>query len=272
VDPIAQHYGSPGVLDRIFAGLQAQGLDLDTLTPVDIAPIDEFHIRGRQATLDLVELVEAQAGMQVLDAGSGLGGPARTFAHERACEVTGLDLTPEFCNVAAELSRRLGLDGRTRFCCGTVLAMPFPNATFDIATTQHVQMNIEDKPGFYSEVRRVLKPGGRFVFHDILAGPGGAPKFPVHWAETPEMSFLADAQQLRLIVENAGFRVLTWEDTTELSRNWYLALMELRRKAGPTKLGLHLLLGPAAKLKFDNMAVNLNERRVAVCRGLLTTA
>jgi ubiquinone/menaquinone biosynthesis C-methylase UbiE len=68
--------------------------------------------------------------------------------------------------------------------------MPLADSGFDLAYSQHVQMNVADKAVFYREIARVLRPGGRFVLHDILAGPAGPPHFPVHWAEDASMSFL----------------------------------------------------------------------------------
>ena len=78
------------------------------------------------------------------------------------CQITGIDLTEEYCQVATELASRVGLFDRVRYQQGSALAMPFPDNSFDIAYTQHVAMNIADKAGLYREIARVLKPRGRF--------------------------------------------------------------------------------------------------------------
>ncbi len=223
---IARHYGISGLLDRTLQALRAQGRDLERLTPADIAPADEFHIRGRQATVELSELADAHAGWRVLDVGSGLGGSTRFLAAEFGCDVTGVDLTEEFCVVATALSKLVALDGLTKFCCATSLEMPFSDAKFNLAWTQHGQMNIANKRDFYQEIRRVLQSGGRFVFHDILAGPSGTPHLPVHWAEEPTMSFLIAPDDLRQLLEHTGFKVLAWRDTTDVTREWYLAALK----------------------------------------------
>jgi ubiquinone/menaquinone biosynthesis C-methylase UbiE len=180
VDSVARHYGIPGVLGAILNGLRAEGKDPERLSPADLSPVDEFHIRGRQATAELAELSQVRPGLRVLDVGSGLGGAARFLAAERGCQVTGLDVTPEYCRAAAALSKATGVDGGTRFLCASALAMPLADSGFDLAYSQHVQMNVADKAVFYREIARVLRPGGRFVLHDILAGPAGLPHFPVH--------------------------------------------------------------------------------------------
>jgi ubiquinone/menaquinone biosynthesis C-methylase UbiE len=269
MDPVAHHYGISGLLDAIREALRAQGKDLEHLTPADLAPVDEFHIRGREATIELAALAEARAGLRVLDVGSGLGGSSRFLAAEFGCQVTGVDLTPEYCDVAAALSKWVSLDTLTEFHCASALDMPFEDESFDLAWSQHVQMNIEDKPALYREIARVLRPGGRFVFHDILAGPGGPPHFPVHWAEEPAASFLIAPEKLRSMLERTGFRVLAWKDTTEIARRWYLAVAERRRTEGAPPLGLHLLLGPTGPAKAAYVGRNLVEDRITVFQGLL---
>ena len=136
------------------------GLDRTTLRPADLAPVDEFHIRGRAASLEIVEALDLTADSHVLDLGSGLGGPARTLAELTGCTVTGVDLTPEFCEVATALSEWTGLSDRTRFQVGDATATGLPDAAVDAALTVHVAMNIADKPALYAEAFRVLRPGG----------------------------------------------------------------------------------------------------------------
>ena len=103
---VQAHYRTAGLLDRILAGLREAGKDPGAPTVDDLAPADEFHSLGRVATKDLAELAALKPGTRVLDVGSGLGGPARFLAATYGCDVTGVDLMPEFCAVASELSRR----------------------------------------------------------------------------------------------------------------------------------------------------------------------
>ena len=267
MDPIARHYGIAGVLDAILAGLRAEGKDSERLQPDDLALVDEFHIRGREATVELAGLAEVRPGLRLLDVGSGLGGSSRYLAAQHGCQVTGLDLTPEYCEIAADLSRRTGLSELTEFRCASALDMPFEDGSFDLAWTQHVQMNIEDKPRLYAEIYRVLRPGGRFVFHDILAGPGGQPYFPVHWAEEPSMSFLIAPEDLRVLLAQTGFQQAEWRDMTKTSRAWFLGMLEKRGEGPPPNLGLHLLIGATAPQKIDSVVRNLREDRITVFQG-----
>lgn len=266
---VAQHYGRSGLLDTITDGLRALDKDLDNLTPADLAPIDEFHIRGREATLELAALAGIERGYHALDVGSGLGGSSRFLATEFDCRVKGVDITPEYCDVATSLSGLVDLDRLTEFYCASALQTPFEDNTFDLVWTQHVQMNIEDKETLYREIARVLRPGGRFAFHDILAGPGGPPHLPVPWASEPKQSFLIAPDNLRTLLESVGLTVHAWVDTTKAAHDWFLAGIEQRKKEGAPPLGIHLLMGDTAPAKIENVARNLNENRVTVFQAVL---
>ena len=109
---IAEHY-THGSLERaIFEALSSAGKDLDRLEPADLAPVDEFHIGGRQATTDFADRLDFGPGLHLLDIGSGLGGASRYFAQERQCRVTGIDLTAEYVRTAEALSKAV------RLACG----------------------------------------------------------------------------------------------------------------------------------------------------------
>jgi SAM-dependent methyltransferase len=265
---VEAHYAQRDLETAILAALVAAGKDPDHLKPEDLAPVDEFHICGRKATLELAREVHPHKGMQVLDVGSGLGGASRCLALEFGCHVTGLDLTEEYCRVATMLARRLGLDSLVSYRHGNALRMPFADGTFDVLWTQHASMNIPDKAGLYREMWRVLKPGGVLASFDILAGTGGAVHFPVPWARDPSISFLMTPQQLRDTLEATGFEVLVWRDKTEEGRAWFQRLGEKIRREGPPPLGLQLLLGPDFRQMARNQVRNLEEDRIAIIEAV----
>ena len=118
---IAQHYGRADLGTVILAALNAAGKNIDRLEPDDLAPIDELHSRGRESTSDLAQLLALKGDETVLDVGCGIGGPSRYLAKTYGCRVTGLDLTPEFCQVATMLAERTGLAGKVEYprrCAG----------------------------------------------------------------------------------------------------------------------------------------------------------
>jgi 2-polyprenyl-3-methyl-5-hydroxy-6-metoxy-1,4-benzoquinol methylase len=153
---INNHYGQADLGVTILTALQRAGKNVNALTRDDIASFDEFHIRGRKATRELARLADLKAGTKVLDLGCGIGGTARTLATEFGCQVTGIDLVDTYIQTAEMLNLRIGLnDDRITFQHGSVLAMPFDNASFEAALSLHLTMNIQDKTQLVQEVRRV---------------------------------------------------------------------------------------------------------------------
>ena len=130
---VQAHYGRSDLASIILGALEKAGKDLDRLTPEDLAPVDEFHIRGRAATLELARAASVDSTKRVLDVGSGVGGTSRCLAREFGCRVTGIDLTDEYCRAAAVLSARVGLAGLVDYRQGDATNLPFADRSFDIA-------------------------------------------------------------------------------------------------------------------------------------------
>lgn len=173
-EAVQAHYTRSDLGGIIMATLQKAGKDLNRLTPEDLAPIDQIHIRGRAATLELARAARVDATKHVLDVGRGVGGTSRCLAQELGCRVTGIDLTDEYCRAAAMVTDRIGLAELVDFRQGDATKLPFPDASFDTVWTEHVAMNIPDKPALYREMYRVLKPEGTLAIYDVLAGPSGS--------------------------------------------------------------------------------------------------
>src|SRR5579862_9345082 len=109
---VAQHYASAGIAERALAALRAANGPDAPVTPEALAPLDHFHGRGVVATGELVALLQPQPGERLLDIGCGIGGPARWIAARFGSHVTGVDLTPEFCEAARMLAEACGLADR----------------------------------------------------------------------------------------------------------------------------------------------------------------
>jgi SAM-dependent methyltransferase len=268
-DRVASHYSSENVLQRIDQHLAEQGFDPERPTLEQLAPYDNFHSRGLAATLELIALADFQAGDRVLDVGGGLGGPARALAARSGVHVTVLDLTPTFVESGRVLTGRVGLADQVDFELGDGTAMPFADQTFDGAWTQHSTMNIEDKHALYSELHRVLRPGGRLVTDEIMAGNGEPVDYPVPWAVSPDLSFLLGVEETRALIEASGFRTLLWEDETEKVLAFQASAPggalpdHAARPPGQT-----ILFGPAFQERIRNMGNNLRAGKLAVIRAL----
>lgn len=261
-DKVADHYAGGGDLaGAIAASLRKAGKDASKLTTADLATVDEFHIRGRKATLEVAQGLDLNASSHVLDIGSGLGGPARTLAETYRCRVTGIDLTQAFCDAATALSGWVGLSDRVTFRQGDATRLPFADGTFDAAMTIHVAMNIARKDMMYADARRVLKPGGRFAVYDVLQGEGGEVLFPVPWAREPSISHLATPDVMRSLLTGAGFKIVDVKDTTEESQRWFEAMAERMAQTRPA-VTFQTFLGNDFPQMARNQVSNLRDRRI----------
>lgn len=153
---------------QILDAVAARGIAPDSITEAVLQQHDQDHYGGTAATDRLITEAAVQAEDVVLDVCSGMGGPARYIAWKTGCEVTGLDLTASRVEGATELTRVAGLSGSVRFVHGNALDMPFRGASFTLAMAQESFAHIPDKPRLLAECARVLRPGGRLVFSDIL--------------------------------------------------------------------------------------------------------
>jgi len=267
---VAQHYAHGSLEETILAALAAAGKDVNHLTPKDLAPVDEFHVGGRLATVAFAQQFGPRPGMRLLDIGCGLGGAARYFAQEHGCRVTGIDLSPEYVNVTNALAARVGLDERVSCELGSALALPFAPESFDGAYMFHVGMNIENKAKLFAEVRRVLAPSGWFGIYDVMRLGAGELSYPVPWASGPESSFVDDAESYRRLLVVAGFEVLKERDRRDFALELF-AQMRARGAAGaPAPLGLHLVMGANAGQKVKNMIGDISAGLIApmelICR------
>lgn len=262
-DDVDIHYtGKSLIIDNIEKILKKSGIEPGRITASDLAAIDEFHIRGREATLELAERMNLKQGFNVLDIGSGMGGTARTIAEVYKCRVTGIDLTKAFCDAAKILSDWVGLEEMVEFKLGNATDLPFEDNHFDAALTIHAGMNIKNKTEMYREARRVIKPGRIFAVYDVLEGEGGDIIFPVPWARDPSISFLATPGEMKLLLTDAGLKILDTIDSTEESHTWFQSLSERIAKTGLTPITFQVFLGDDFPEMARNQVQNLIEHRI----------
>lgn len=268
LDGVRDHYRATGLTERLKTALAVFGREDLRLTPKQLAGLDQFHTRGLAATADLAKLAGITADMSVLDVGSGVGGPARALAASLGCSVTGVDLSEPFVDAARYLAERTGQSGQVSFQTGSALELPFGEGRFDAALLQHVAMNIADRARLYREIRRVLKPGGRFATYDVVLKSGEL-HYPVPWARTPATSFLLTPDATRAAVEKAGFRVIVWQDDSATASAWFA---QVRASGSPPSPNLGVVMGPDFAQLSANLARNLMEDRIGILTAVFEAA
>jgi ubiquinone/menaquinone biosynthesis C-methylase UbiE len=230
---IEQHYGRGHVLERVIKALNASDISPAHLGYEDLWPYDQLHSRGVAATREHAERAGIRTGMRVLDLGCGIGGSSRYLAGALGCRVIGVDLTPEYIDVARELTHRCGLTDRIEYYVGDALALPVSSGAFDRIFSHNVTMNIADKVALAHEVARVLVHDGKFSCLELARGPAGEVTFPVPWASEQAASFLVQPGDMRAALEAGGLRVLEELDLTEASKAAAKAASERNRRGEP---------------------------------------
>ena len=260
---VAQHYGVTDLLERIFKGLEAAGTDLNCLQPEDLAPVDEYHIGGREATAHAIDKMSLSEDQHVLDIGCGIGGTARYMAEKIGCKVTGIDLTPEYISIAKTLTDLTGLGSKVTYKVASALDMPFESKTFDAVITIHVAMNIPERATLDSEIARVMKPGATLCIYDVMKKSDESFSFPVPWAESAVTSHLTTPEEMRTLLNDAGFDVREVDDRTDFALNFFKQSLAAAAD-GPPPLGIHLIIGSSAPEKLKNMQSNIENGCISV--------
>ena len=264
---IENHYHTPGLLEDITKRLESQEVDMDHVYRGHIAGVDEFHVRGAEVSRELANEA-GLLGSSILGVGCGLGGPSRMLAAEYCCRVTGIDLSHEYIRTAKGLSELVGLQDQTEYLQSNALDLPFKKGTFDVVWTQHVQMNIRNKSKFYSEIERVLRSRGWFIYYDILSTGSEDVNYPVPWASDASVSFLGTGKKMNNLLEGLGFERILTNDQTMKGIHFLKGLFEKLKVNGPPPLGLNVLMGSSTKQKLANILRGLEEEKIILQSGI----
>jgi ubiquinone/menaquinone biosynthesis C-methylase UbiE len=204
--------------DKVFAGSVPENYDR-FMVPLIFAPY----------AADLARRAAALSPSAVLETATGTGVVTRALASKLSpgARYVATDLNPPMLNYAAA---QQPTDGRITWQQANALELPFANASFDLVCCQFGAMFFPDHLVAYREAKRVLKPGGHFLFnvwdrieenvfaHDVTRAlaeifPDDPPRF---LARTPHG--YNDTVLIRRELEEAGFSHVTIETRAEQSR------------------------------------------------------
>eukprot|EP00921_Rhytidocystis_pertsovi_P020049 GHVQ01031817.1.p1 GENE.GHVQ01031817.1~~GHVQ01031817.1.p1 ORF type:complete len:329 (+),score=62.95 GHVQ01031817.1:290-1276(+) len=159
----------------LLTDLKLMGKEFGPLQMVDFedgTAEDHFHY-GAVATINkmLEGLGRVNASAHILDAGSGVGGPARHMCWRKGCRVTGIDLQESLCSLATELTHRCCLQDKVSFRCGDLCRMDLGVGIYDhvISSLTILHTTKADRSAVISNLFRAMKPGGTLCIEDYIS-------------------------------------------------------------------------------------------------------
>ncbi len=184
------------------------------------------QVEGYHADADLglgcgipTDYADIKVGQHVLDLGSGAGNDcfvARSIVGETG-NVTGIDFTDEMLSKAVANANKLGYTN-VEFIKGDIEEMPIDNNIIDVIVSNCVLNLVPDKQKAFSEILRVLKPGGHFCVSDVVV-KGNLPENILHDAEMYAgcVSGAVEWDEYLSIIENLGFSGITIHKSKQIN-------------------------------------------------------
>jgi demethylmenaquinone methyltransferase/2-methoxy-6-polyprenyl-1,4-benzoquinol methylase len=166
MNPVS-HFGKAPRIRDMFAGIVPRYDIINTLMTLGL---------DRRWRREAVAIAEPAGGV-ALDIATGTGELAFELVRADARTVVGVDFCREMVEVAVHKCAASDVSGRVIFATGDAMALPFPDATFDCIVNGFMLRNVADLSATFTEMCRVLKPGGRLVCLDLTRPRGPMRRF-----------------------------------------------------------------------------------------------
>ncbi len=200
---------------QILEKLERDKVDPNNVTEDVLQNYDQDHFGGVAANDVLASLAGIDRDCHVLDVCCGMGGPSRYLAHNYGCRVTGIDLAESRIAGATRLTGMTGLGDRVEFRNANALEMPFADGTFDVVISQEAFCHIPDKDTLVAQCARVVKPGGRIAFTDILVTDSTCQSTRARLQREMTFQELASAVSYKTALEREDCSLLEHHDVSD---------------------------------------------------------
>jgi len=129
---------------------------------------DILHPGGLELTRRVAEVAHIDENCKVLDIACGKGKGPLLLAEKFNCIVVGIDMSEKKITLAQKIAKSRGLNNQVKFIISDAEDLPFMDATFGVVLSECSFSVLPNKNKAASEIKRVLKPGGRLVVTDIF--------------------------------------------------------------------------------------------------------
>lgn len=159
-------------------------------------------------------------GKTILDIGCGLGGGDLILAGELGAQVIGIDLEAPLIARARAYAEAAGLLDRIEYRHVEPGALAFEDSAFDVVYSSGAFTQTSDKAGMFSEVMRVLKPGGHITAYEWMGNGEPFGEDMLHWFELEGLTYaLQSIPAHQTLLNDAGFIDVAVAD----DEGWYTA-------------------------------------------------
>lgn len=214
---------------------------------------DEFHIRGKIVTNELINELNLNTDSKILDIGCAIGGTCRKINKRYNCISIGIDFNKEYIRSGNLINHACKQNNSVNLIHADALSLPFQDNTFDAIISQHVQMNIKNKIQFYNEINRVLKPKAQFAYYDILKGENNKINHPLPWAENSKFTQLIDPTALDAYLNSIGFVKSHSKDQTPEAISFFEKLLAKVKQNPEILKSQEIFMGSNCKQKLNNL-------------------
>jgi SAM-dependent methyltransferase len=178
-----------------------------------------------QEWLAVADLLGITPASEVLEVGSGSGGPAVYLALARGCRMTGVDINEHGVRNAIRLAEARGIADRTQFrVLDANQPLPFAEASFDAVVSNDAMCHIGQRLSVLRDWYRVLRSGGRALFTDAMVVTGIVSHEELAIRSSIGFYLFVPPGENERLLREAGFAILDVEDVTdnatEVSRRW----------------------------------------------------
>jgi cyclopropane fatty-acyl-phospholipid synthase-like methyltransferase len=225
-------------VDRIHNELALVDIDDGApLTVEQLAPFDNYHYFGTEAVDEAIAALGLKPGMRVLDIGSGIGGPARYIAATSGARVTALELQPDLDAVAADLTRRCGLEHLVEHRCGDIL--DGLDDTYDAIVSFLCFLHIADRGRLLAACRAALAPGGGMYIEDYAARRAPTKEEAAELEVKVQCPVLPSPVDYEAQLRAAGFGDIRIDDVTSQWTNFTTSRLDAFRSSRDRNIDVH---------------------------------